>query len=86
MYLRLCRSDHPRRPCRCRRLCRQLHRQAVLSLAYPNVLAYDSLLSPSINDFAPTADKPFVLGLPTGSSPIPTYKALINKVKEGSLS
>lgn len=39
-----------------------------------------------INDFAPTADKPFVLGLPTGSSPIPTYKALINKVKEGSLS
>ncbi|OAX33879.1 Glucosamine/galactosamine-6-phosphate isomerase [Rhizopogon vinicolor AM-OR11-026] len=39
-----------------------------------------------INDFAPTADKPFVLGLPTGSSPIPTYKALIQKVKEGSLS
>ncbi|KAG1794251.1 uncharacterized protein HD556DRAFT_1371701 [Suillus plorans] len=39
-----------------------------------------------INDFAPTASKPFVLGLPTGSSPIPTYKALINKVKEGSLS
>jgi len=39
-----------------------------------------------INDFAPTASKPFVLGLPTGSSPIPTYKALINKVKKGSLS
>lgn len=39
-----------------------------------------------INDFGPTAEKPFVLGLPTGSSPIPTYKALINKVKEGSLS
>ncbi|KAG1758417.1 hypothetical protein EDD22DRAFT_910539 [Suillus occidentalis] len=39
-----------------------------------------------INDFAPTAEKPFVLGLPTGSSPIPTYKALVNKVKEGSLS
>lgn len=39
-----------------------------------------------INDFAPTASKPFVLGLPTGSSPIPTYKALVNKVKEGSLS
>jgi hypothetical protein len=40
----------------------------------------------SINDFAPTADKPFVLGLPTGSSPIPTYKALIKLVKEGKLS
>lgn len=36
--------------------------------------------------FAPTAEKPFVLGLPTGSSPIPTYKALIRMVKEGQLS
>jgi hypothetical protein len=40
----------------------------------------------SINDFNPTQEKPFVLGLPTGSSPIPTYKALIRKVKEGQLS
>ncbi|KAF7972188.1 hypothetical protein HWV62_18776 [Athelia sp. TMB] len=39
-----------------------------------------------INDFAPTAEKPFVLGLPTGSSPIPTYKALIKLVKDGKLS
>ncbi|KAN0074495.1 hypothetical protein V8E55_011907 [Tylopilus felleus] len=39
-----------------------------------------------INDFAPTAERPFVLGLPTGSSPIPTYKALIKFVKEGKLS
>lgn len=39
-----------------------------------------------INDFAPTPEKPFVLGLPTGSSPIPTYKALIKLVKEGKLS
>ncbi|KAG6857729.1 hypothetical protein H0H87_004145 [Tephrocybe sp. NHM501043] len=39
-----------------------------------------------INDFAPTADRPFVLGLPTGSSPIPTYKALIKLVKARSLS
>lgn len=39
-----------------------------------------------INKFAPTADRPFVLGLPTGSSPIPTYKALIEMVKDGSLS
>ncbi|KAF8348281.1 hypothetical protein F5887DRAFT_952967 [Amanita rubescens] len=40
----------------------------------------------SINDFNPTPEKPFVLGLPTGSSPIPTYKALIRMVKEGKLS
>ncbi|KAH9485148.1 Glucosamine-6-phosphate isomerase 1 [Psilocybe cubensis] len=39
-----------------------------------------------INDFAPTATRPFVLGLPTGSSPIPTYKALITMVKEKRLS
>ena len=39
-----------------------------------------------INDFKPTAEKPFVLGLPTGSSPIPTYKALIKLVKEEKLS
>ncbi|KAF9018453.1 glucosamine-6-phosphate isomerase [Hymenopellis radicata] len=39
-----------------------------------------------INDFAPTPEKPFVLGLPTGSSPIPTYKALIQLVKAGKLS
>ena len=39
-----------------------------------------------INAFAPTEDKPFVLGLPTGSTPIPTYKKLVQYVKEGSLS
>jgi len=38
------------------------------------------------NDFAPTENKPFVLGLPTGSSPIPTYKALIKLVNDGKLS
>ncbi|THU89371.1 Glucosamine/galactosamine-6-phosphate isomerase [Dendrothele bispora CBS 962.96] len=39
-----------------------------------------------INEFEPTPEKPFVLGLPTGSSPIPTYKALIQLVKDGKLS
>ncbi|KAF8635224.1 hypothetical protein AX17_003999 [Amanita inopinata Kibby_2008] len=39
-----------------------------------------------INDFNPTPERPFILGLPTGSSPIPTYKSLIRLVKEGSLS
>jgi hypothetical protein len=36
--------------------------------------------------FAPTADKPFVLGLPTGSTPIPTYQHLVAMVKAGELS
>jgi len=39
-----------------------------------------------INEFNPTAEKPFVLGLPTGSSPIATYKALIKLVKDSKLS
>jgi len=39
-----------------------------------------------INTFQPTPEKPFVLGLPTGSSPIPTYKYLIGLVKAGKLS
>lgn len=34
----------------------------------------------------PEADRPFVLGLPTGSSPIGVYKELIAKNKSGELS
>ena len=36
--------------------------------------------------FAPTAERPFVLGLPTGSSPLPTYKALVAMHDAGELS
>lgn len=43
-------------------------------------------LARRIRDFAPTADRPFVLGLPTGSTPIGLYKALITLVKDGKLS
>ncbi len=39
-----------------------------------------------INDFAPTPDKPFVLGLPTGSTPLPTYKHLVELCKAGKVS
>ncbi len=39
-----------------------------------------------IRDFAPTATKPFVLGLPTGGTPLSTYKALIELYKEGKVS
>jgi len=31
-----------------------------------------------ILEFAPTAERPFVLGLPTGSSPVATYKVVIH--------
>ena len=39
-----------------------------------------------INEFNPTEEKPFVLGLPTGSTPIGTYKALIELYKQGKVS
>ncbi len=39
-----------------------------------------------INEAKPTAEKPFVLGLPTGSSPIGMYRCLVKAVKEGKVS
>lgn len=36
--------------------------------------------------FNPTADRPFVLGLPTGSTPIKTYEKLVKYYKAGELS
>ncbi len=40
----------------------------------------------SINDCKPTPKKPFVLGLPTGSSPLGMYKELIKLNKAGKVS
>ncbi|WP_085535477.1 glucosamine-6-phosphate deaminase [Massilibacteroides vaginae] len=39
-----------------------------------------------INSANPTAEKPFVLGLPTGSSPLGMYKRLIELHKQGKVS
>lgn len=39
-----------------------------------------------INEAKPTTEKPFVLGLPTGSTPLGTYKELINLYKAGKVS
>lgn len=40
----------------------------------------------SINEFGPSKDKPFVLGLPTGSSPLGVYEELIKLNKKGTVS
>ena len=40
----------------------------------------------TINRFQPTAERPFVLGLPTGSSPQGMYANLVKAVKEGKVS
>ena len=54
---------------------------------------YDSLsawaarhIARTIRDFQKENTRPFVLGLPTGSSPIGTYKELIRLNKEGYVS
>ncbi|KAK3402278.1 hypothetical protein B0T20DRAFT_135909 [Sordaria brevicollis] len=39
-----------------------------------------------IISFSPTQDRPFVLGLPTGSSPLNVYKSLVEKYKAGLVS
>jgi 6-phosphogluconolactonase/glucosamine-6-phosphate isomerase/deaminase len=39
-----------------------------------------------IKHFNPSANNPFVLGLPTGSSPIGVYKILVEKYKAGEVS
>ncbi len=39
-----------------------------------------------IKAFAPAADKPFVIGLPTGSSPMPVYEEWIRRYKAGDIS
>lgn len=43
-------------------------------------------ISKRIKDAKPTAEKPFVIGLPTGSSPMGVYKNLIEMYKAGKLS
>lgn len=45
-----------------------------------------SYIADKIKKANPTAAKPFVLGLPTGSSPIPVYKELIRMHKAGEIS
>ncbi|ORY11744.1 hypothetical protein BCR34DRAFT_601180 [Clohesyomyces aquaticus] len=39
-----------------------------------------------INKFAPTETRPFVLGLPTGSSPVLIYKTLVERHRAGDVS
>jgi len=43
-------------------------------------------IAKKISDKAKKTDKPFVLGLPTGSTPLSTYKELVNLYKAGKVS
>ncbi|CAO3611124.1 unnamed protein product [Mucor hiemalis] len=39
-----------------------------------------------VKQFGPTAERPFVIGLPTGSSPVSVYKVLVEMYKAGEIS
>ena len=45
-----------------------------------------SYIAERITNYGPTAERPFVLGLPTGSSPLGTYRELISLNKAGEVS
>lgn len=45
-----------------------------------------AFIAKRINEFCPTPERPFVLGLPTGSTPIGTYKELIHLNRIGKVS
>lgn len=54
---------------------------------YENVSAWAAnYVAKSINQFGPTPIRPYVLGLPTGSSPIGMYRQLVKLCKEGKVS
>ncbi|KAG1469476.1 hypothetical protein G6F56_003235 [Rhizopus delemar] len=54
---------------------------------YDEVSAYvATYIKERINQFNPGVDRPFVLGLPTGSSPVGIYKQLVDYYKSGDLS
>jgi glucosamine-6-phosphate deaminase len=54
---------------------------------YAEVSAWSAhFIAHRILDFKPTADRPFVLGLPTGSTPLGLYKALIALNRAGKIS
>ncbi|MDR2651880.1 MAG: glucosamine-6-phosphate deaminase [Prevotellaceae bacterium] len=54
---------------------------------YQNVSKWTAAyVAAKINNFKPTSTKPFVLGLPTGSSPLGTYKELIRLFNEKKVS
>lgn len=43
-------------------------------------------IADAINQFSPTAERPFILGLPTGSTPLQTYQCLIELYQAGDVS
>ena len=59
----------------------------IINKTYDEISSWTAnYIARKINSFNPTSEKPFVLGLPTGSSPLGTYKKLIELNKKGEVS
>jgi glucosamine-6-phosphate deaminase len=59
----------------------------IINKTYEEISAWTAgYIVEKINSFKATPEKPFVLGLPTGSSPLGTYKKLIELNKNGKVS
>lgn len=59
----------------------------IIQPAYEDVCQWAAYyIAEKINKFQPDTNKPFVLGLPTGSTPLGVYKNLIDFYKEGKVS
>ena len=61
-----------------------MDRRTTVCLSKPFPLAY--YVKERMNQFKPTRERPFVLGLPAGSSPIGVYKKLVEFYKAGEVS
>jgi glucosamine-6-phosphate deaminase len=61
--------------------------RVIITKDYDNLSSWVAeYIAGKINAYNPSEDNPFVLGLPTGSSPLGTYKALIRLYEQGKVS
>ncbi len=61
--------------------------RVIIKPDYESVSAWAAeYIANKINAFAPTENRKFVLGLPTGSTPLGVYNELINMYKDGRVS
>ncbi len=61
--------------------------RVIIQKDYDNVSKWTAaFIAKKIKDANPTQDKPYVLGLPTGSTPLGVYKELIKLNKDGYIS
>src|SRR5690606_37850314 len=69
------------------RILRSLTLRVVILPDYESLSRWAAeLVLDRIRRFEPTADRPFVLGLPTGSTPLGLYQELVRRHRAGEVS